>query len=318
MLEHDYTIEIANWQADMDALKAVRTAVFIVEQRIPEEDEWDADDALSVHVLARDASGRPIGTGRLTPARMIGRMAVLRDWRGKGVGDALMRTLIEQADARHWPELSLHAQTYAIPFYERHGFVGTGPVFDECGIPHQLMRRIRAAAPERPARPADGHVPGEVFVVASIGDAQSLVDRLLADARYKIWIYSRDLDRLLLDREPVLDAIRRIATSGRRAEIRILLQDPLSAVRDGHRLLNLAARLPTAIEIRRVVDQHDLQYAGAFVLNDEGGYYQRPLGTRWDGEGNTRSVGPHGQLLDYFREVWQRAEPDPELRRMAI
>jgi predicted GNAT family N-acyltransferase len=318
MLEHDYTIEIANWQADIDALKSVRTDVFIIEQRIPEEDEWDADDTASLHVLARDAAGRPIGTGRLTPARMIGRMAVLRDWRGKGVGDALMRTLIEQADARHWPETSLHAQTYAIPFYERHGYVAEGAVFDECGIPHQLMRRIRVSAAARPERPADGHAPGEVFVVSNLADAQTLVDRLLADARYKVWIYSRDLDRLLLDREPVLDAIRRIATGGRRAEIRILLQDPLAAVRDGHRLLNLAARLSTAIEIRRVIDQHDLQYAGAFLLNDEGGYYQRPLGTRWDGEGNTRSVGPHGQLLDYFREVWQRAEPDPDLRRMAI
>ncbi len=318
MLDHDFTIEIADWQIDADAIKAVRTAVFIVEQGIPEEDEWDAEDKVSLHVLARDPKGRPIGTARLTPARKIGRVAVLREWRGKGVGNALMRTLTEQADARRWPETTLHAQTYALDFYERHGYVAEGEVFDECGIPHRLMRRTRVATHAPAASRSDAKLPGEAYVVANIGDAQLLVDRLLADARHKVWIYSRDLDRLLLDREPVLEAIRRIATSGRRAEIRILLHDALAAVRDGHRLLNLAARLSTAIEIRRIVDQQDLQYAGAFLLNDAGGYYQRPLGTRWDGEGNTRSVGLHGKLLEYFHEVWQRAEPDPDLRRLAI
>lgn len=318
MREQDWTIEIASWQVDAEALKAVRTAVFIVEQGVAEADEWDADDATSLHVLARARDGRPVGTGRLTAARMIGRMAVLPEWRGRGVGDALLRTLLEQARERHWPEVALHAQVHALDFYARHGFVAEGPVFEECGIPHRSMRLRFAELPERPPRAGDGQLSGAVCNVADLASAQALVDRLLAAATHRVWIYSRDFDRLLYDREPVLEALRRIATGGRRAEIRVLLQDPLAAVREGHRLLHLAARVPSAIAIRKVVDPHDLKFAGAFLLNDAGGYYSRPLATRWDGEGSPRDVGLHGQLLDYFHEVWERAEPDPELRRLSV
>ena len=96
MINADFTVEPANWTADSAELRRVRHAVFVIEQAVPEDEEWDELDAVSQHVIARDPAGQPIGTGRLTPKGTIGRMAVVLDWRGRGVGDSILRVLLEQ------------------------------------------------------------------------------------------------------------------------------------------------------------------------------------------------------------------------------
>ncbi len=119
----------------------LREAVFVVEQGVPLALEWDEFDAVSRHVVARDNTGRVIGTGRLLPDGHVGRMAVAADWRGKDVGRALMERLIEEAAQQQQKTLLLHAQTRAVGFYARLGFVAEGPEFMEAGIPHRQMRR---------------------------------------------------------------------------------------------------------------------------------------------------------------------------------
>ncbi len=121
MIEGAFHLEIASYERDLPDLRAVRETVFVAEQQVPIEEEWDELDPASVHVIARDGDGRPIGTGRLTPERKIGRMAVLREWRGRGVGDALLRTLLEHARARHWPEVVLNAQVDLVRLQLREG-----------------------------------------------------------------------------------------------------------------------------------------------------------------------------------------------------
>ena len=97
MASTDFQIHFARFDTDLPDLRAVRVPVFIIEQQVPEELEWDDADPLSVHVLAREADGTPIGTARLTPDHRIGRMAVLQPWRGRGVGAAMLETLIQRA-----------------------------------------------------------------------------------------------------------------------------------------------------------------------------------------------------------------------------
>lgn len=121
-------------------LQAVRGPVFVQEQNVPPELEQDACDPDCRHVLALDDDGLPVGTGRLTPQRTIGRMAVLKNWRGRGVGDALLRELLAWAAELGWPDVSLHAQLGALGFYEKHGFAAYGPEYDEAGIRHRSMR----------------------------------------------------------------------------------------------------------------------------------------------------------------------------------
>ena len=123
-----FTIAAADWQADGDALRHVRRVVFIDEQRVPEDLEWDAEDARSVHALARGPDDTPVGCGRLLRDGHIGRMAVLADWRGRGVGDALLAWLMAAARARGDAAILLNAQVQAMPFYARHGFAPVGEV----------------------------------------------------------------------------------------------------------------------------------------------------------------------------------------------
>ena len=104
-----FRVDAADYAADHDALRAVREAVFVREQGVPLELELDAQDPDCLHVLARDSEGRPIGTGRLTPAHALGRMAVLPEWRRHGVGAAMLAELTRLARAKGWKAIELHA-----------------------------------------------------------------------------------------------------------------------------------------------------------------------------------------------------------------
>ena len=144
-LSPPFSLRTVDWTRDLQPLRAVRTAVFVVEQNIPADLEWDAFDAVSIHALAVDTAGTPIGCGRLLPDGHIGRMAVLPAWRGQGVGAALVGHLIEVARQRGDACLRLNAQTQAMPFYARFGFAPVGEEFVEAGIPHRTMECVLAA-----------------------------------------------------------------------------------------------------------------------------------------------------------------------------
>ena len=127
------------------AAKAIRSEVFIVEQKIPIEVEWDEADAQCVHAVAFNRLGLPLATGRLLqPAPQlarIGRMASSQAVRGAGVGRAVLDALLQAARDRGDTEVVLHAQLSAAPFYSRAGFNARGAVFEEAGIAHIEMTR---------------------------------------------------------------------------------------------------------------------------------------------------------------------------------
>ncbi|MBX9633134.1 MAG: GNAT family N-acetyltransferase [Burkholderiales bacterium] len=134
-----FEVRLVAWDEAHAALESVRRAVFVVEQNVPEELEWDEADAVSQHALA-SSGGMPVGTARLLPDGHIGRIAVLRDWRGQGVGGALLTAMIDVAAKRGFATVLLNAQVQALDFYRRFGFVAEGEVFDDAGIPHRAMR----------------------------------------------------------------------------------------------------------------------------------------------------------------------------------
>lgn len=320
MIEDRFRVEPADWHVDQADLKFVRTEVFILGQNIPEAEEWDELDARSIHVIARDNENRPIGTGRLTPDDKIGRMAVLDSWRGQHVGAAIMRALIERARAQQRSSLEMHAQSYAIPFYQRFGFEPYGDEFVECDIPHRMMRLELA--------PSDsGYHPGSqleetpeprVLSVENREHAVVAVLELLRAAKREICLYTRDLDPALLDQESVLDEFRRIGTAGRGALVRIIVQAPATAIADGHRLVHLAHRLSSVFQFRSPDTEEDQQYPSAFLITDRRGYYFRALGSRFEGEARTYAPGRHAQLRDYFNQVWERSLPVQGLRELHL
>jgi len=135
-----FAVRRATWPADAAALRSVREAVFVREQGVPAELEWDDQDAGAWHWLAEAADGSPIGTARLLQTGQVGRMAVLPAWRRRGVGTALLQTVLRDATACGVGGLWLNAQCSAAGFYERAGFGAEGPVFTEAGIAHRSMR----------------------------------------------------------------------------------------------------------------------------------------------------------------------------------
>lgn len=132
-------IELADWPAAQAEAKRIRFAVFVEEQGVPAELEMDDNDAHCLHALAFQGE-QAVGTGRLLPDGHIGRMAVLKDWRGRGAGRALLRALIGAAHRRGDREVMLSAQVHALGFYRAEGFLPEGDVYEEAGIAHQAMR----------------------------------------------------------------------------------------------------------------------------------------------------------------------------------
>jgi len=132
-------IRLLDWESAQADAKPIRFQVFVDEQRVPAEIELDQHDARCVHALAY-VDGKAVGTGRLLPDGHIGRMAVLKSSRSKGVGRAILRALIDAARRRGDREVLLSAQVHAVGFYRAEGFRPEGPVYEEAGIPHQAMR----------------------------------------------------------------------------------------------------------------------------------------------------------------------------------
>jgi len=137
-------VELMPWDKAQPDAAPLRFAIFVGEQNVPPGIELDEMDEKSLHALAFDDAGKPIGTGRLLPDGRIGRMAVVKEWRRRGVGADLLEALVEEARRRGFRQVKLSAQLQAAEFYRVHGFVAEGKVYEEAGILHQAMRRSLA------------------------------------------------------------------------------------------------------------------------------------------------------------------------------
>jgi predicted GNAT family N-acyltransferase len=141
LMETALLIELLPWEEARAHAVPIRFTVFVEEQAVPREIELDEMDAKSLHAVAFE-NHFPVGTGRLLPDGHIGRMAVLKDWRGRGIGRRILGRLVEQARERGDREVVLSAQVHATAFYRRHGFVEEGAEYMDAGIPHRKMRRL--------------------------------------------------------------------------------------------------------------------------------------------------------------------------------
>lgn len=137
-----FRISLDIWPVQEEGARMVRTIVFLDEQQVPLDMEWDEFDVVSLHALAFDDDGKVVGTGRLLPDGHIGRMAVLKNARRRGAGGAILQALMQAAQERGDVEVVLNAQIQAENFYARFGFVREGGEFMDAGIPHICMRHV--------------------------------------------------------------------------------------------------------------------------------------------------------------------------------
>jgi predicted GNAT family N-acyltransferase len=312
----NFHVEVAEWsrERDREALQKIRQQVFVVEQHVPEARERDGLDPDCWHVLARDDAGQPIGCGRLTADRKIGRMAVAGDWRGRGVGVALLRELVTRARSLGWPEVALAAQVSAIAFYEQAGFVAYGDRFEDAGLQHRAMKLELAHDSDEACSAREvGELP-----VGGRDETAAARLQVLGATRHQLSMYLPLLGNDSYASVEELTELRRIAISSRIAQIRIVLHDPEVALRNDHRLIALAQRLPSAVQIRMPVDEADLAYASAYLLNDVGGYLFLPEASRPQGRAALHDRAAQAPLRQHFDAVWERAERATALQTLNI
>ncbi|MDH5324797.1 MAG: GNAT family N-acetyltransferase [Gammaproteobacteria bacterium] len=137
--KHEFQIQRTHWARSAPQLQKIRKQVFVHEQKVPEELEWDNLDDAAEHVLVCDSNGSAIATARLLDTGQIGRMAVLTPYRGRGIGHSMLSLLIETARQKGFSQVFVHAQQSALGFYQKHGFEAEGELFMEANIPHLHM-----------------------------------------------------------------------------------------------------------------------------------------------------------------------------------
>ena len=136
-----FRVQSGHWDKLEQDAKFIRKQVFIIEQNIPEEEGWDDQDMISDHFVVYDQD-QPIATARLLQNNSVGRVAVLKAYRGQGIGRMIMLEIIRQAHQQDRKFLQLSSQVHAISFYEKLGFSIQGDAYDECGIPHIKMQLV--------------------------------------------------------------------------------------------------------------------------------------------------------------------------------
>jgi len=138
-MSNPFTVHLVSWHDGEPLLRAIREKVFMQEQGVAAELEWDGLDDVCHHALALSPGGDAIGCGRITPQGHIGRVAVLPEWRRKKVGSTILELLLDYACAQHYDYVELNAQVQAVPMYQNYGFEVVGDVFMDAGIQHRKM-----------------------------------------------------------------------------------------------------------------------------------------------------------------------------------
>ena len=155
------------------------------------------------------------------------------------------------------------------------------------------------------------------IVFDSRTEVRNLAAALAGQAQQRLLLHTYDLEPVIFDQQPFLDAVQAMVRGHRDSCFFILLQDGRSAVQDGNRLIELSRRLNSRIQIRRPADEH-LGYGKTFLLADSSGYLHRPIYSRYEGTASFHNPGTTLRLQQYFMKVWEHSQPDAEMRRLHL
>jgi len=327
----DIHVVKADWVDHRESLQSIREVVFIEEQQVPREIEWDGQDDASTHFLAVNEFGQHIGCARLLPSGQIGRMAVLEEHRGTGVGAMLLGAAVEHGKSQGFDRLYLHAQTYAEEFYRRGGFLPYGDEFEEAGIPHRAMEMklpvafvadadAAATAPrirEQTPRPAMAEPQSQPQPFTGFSACTDALQKVIESASRRLLILSPYLDHELFDKEPLIAALSALARSAPRVEIRILIFDSKPMVDRGHRIVELARRLDEKIKIQ-VLRESPGAKTSSYVCADLDGYWLLPAYDKHDGVADLANPVTCKRLTEVFNLAWAKSVEDNELRTLRI
>jgi predicted GNAT family N-acyltransferase len=317
----NYRVKRVTWQDAEPELRILRSFIFIGEQKVPVELEWDGEDENCVHILAQDEKGRGIGTARMTSDGKIGRMAVLRAWRNRGVGSNMLTALITIARAKRLSRVQLDAQTHAIDFYLRHKFSVQGETFMDAGMPHQHMTLI---LPSLDVHMNINELPKQILAetrgyidLKGCEDNKLAAQLMIKQARRSLNLFTPNLDPRVFNNDAFIEAVKKLAISHPHSKVNILILDPSDVVSRGHRIVELARRISSRIAIHRA-DKEDQNRVDTFMIVDNVGIIRRAHNDRFEGLVEFNNPAEARLLTKTFNDAWERSRPEPELRCLHI
>ena len=343
MTTNDSNIEVVDWLSG-ESLRDIRRTVFIDEQRVPADEEWDADDACAIHFLM-SADGQAVGTARLLSDGHIGRVAIVQDWRGRGLGHALMLEVMRHARSAGLDVLKLSAQSHALGFYRRLGFVIDSDEYLEAGIPHRRMiwrnddidtlsdehEPIEFVSPGRfaihnPGEPARARLVSlqpqrlgvdQDMVEINEHDALQHACNLALQAQRSLTVYAADQALWLFNQREFIECCEQMIAISSKARIRVLVQDVSKELLLGHSLVRLMHRFSSFCEVRR---QHpDLaRDPQVHLLADDAGILMLPKAVLRSGFVRYNSRDQVRRYSGRFDELWSSSQTDPSLRRFLL
>ena len=322
----------ADWQTYADQLREIRQIVFIQEQDVPQELEWDNLDDTSTHFLAVNELGQYLGCARLLESGQIGRMAVLNEHRSHGVGALLLNAAVEHAKLVQLQKVFLHAQTHAEPFYRKGGFLPYGRPFMEAGIEHIAMEmqlpiafdlgnfdvsHAKPIAVKPQAVPPRQLAPSHPSSFTNKMDASSNLVNILSNAKRQVQLLHPNLDQDFYDNPDIANVLSQVARSAANVQIRILIMDVKLIVDRGHSLLELARRLDQKIKIR-VLDETANPATSSFCCVDQQGYWLLPSWEKFEGVSDHNNPVTCNRLLAAFESAWEKSKESSELRQLQL
>ncbi len=312
-------VEQADWQASQAVIRAIRQTVFVDEQGVPQDLAVDEQDPAALHWIAYNETGQPVGVARLV-GHQIGRMAVLKTYRDKGVGSALLRRILKLAADTDLDHLQLNAQLHAVPFYAGVGFEVCGAQLEEAGIAHLPMRldlqRFRTARPS--VEPVDIDPSARVRIRLDSADGFREHALLLAGrAQREIRIFSARLDPAVYDNTEFSECLFDFATAHPNAKIYLLVRDVQWLVQHSHRLLAFYARLPSRVEIRAHNPRTHILHSDFMIVDREAILYNQSV-DRYIGYAQLYAPRIAAELARDFDNLWENGSPDPEFRDMRL
>lgn len=302
-----WTIKPASWVNDQAQIISIRHPVFVEEQGVPTELEIDGEDDHANHWLAIDSHQKAIGTLRMLPDGHIGRVAVLKTYRQRGIGKALLEAALTFAKEKQFYDIYLNAQVSAIAFYEQLGFKTIGEEFMDAGIPH--LKMTLQLAEQRLLGLHSGK-----FSMASLGNPAL---NLIKQTTQQLRILSFDLDHATYDKDVFEQALSELARKSRYSDIRLLIANTESIVKRGHRLLKLHRRLPSKIKLKTVSCEPHLIKENWIIADHSGLIVQsiKEPEKLWGDFNNPPVANNH---ITQFDQLWGRAKDDNNLRQLDL
>jgi predicted GNAT family N-acyltransferase len=305
-------ISIVEWDSAEMSLRMIRQKVFVEEQQVPERLEWDGLDKQAIHILGKEGN-HPVACARLIENSILGRVAVLKDYRGHGWGDRLIRAAEQYLLDRNKTRLSLSAQANSYPFYFKNGYRYDEEMIWDASIPHLKMTKILG----RPNSVSDMFALGkdqESHYNEQPAAASVWFQIASQQARREIEIQIKDLAHPVFNNPNCLDNVRKFIRDSHQRKVRILINQETPGLSE-HPLIQLQQRMSSRIQIRCIPMKSDGDNYGNHIVFDNDGHMRFDYRSVYCCFNNRLSVKRH---KDVFEQNWEQSRQLIEGRTLRI